>query len=236
MGVLDSAVAYWRADQYSGSGDLLDLSGNGHDGQFGDGSTSSTFPVHAGDYFTMDGNQYFLVPNHADINFTDAEDFTLMARIGVTASTAIGNRVFEKRNANGYILFLVTFGTALGPQLFLDGATTGTSTTPAGIDTGLQLDPGDVAVITGRRDADGSPYVFIGGDSSNAGTDSTGTLEDSIGLYIGGNSSRFVGHFYSGAIFASALSDADVATAAAELAAPYGKLRLATLFAPLARW
>ena len=35
MSVLDRAVAYWAAKDYSGSGDLLDGSGNGHHAQLG---------------------------------------------------------------------------------------------------------------------------------------------------------------------------------------------------------
>lgn len=36
--VLSGAVAYWDARMYSGSGDLLDLTGNGHHAQFGSGA------------------------------------------------------------------------------------------------------------------------------------------------------------------------------------------------------
>ena len=59
-GVLARAVAAWRVAAYSGSGPLLDLSGNGHDAAFPGGANDPTFLAYAGTQYMylpgVDGN------------------------------------------------------------------------------------------------------------------------------------------------------------------------------------
>ena len=64
MAVLDRAVAYWKAFDYEGSGDLLDGSGNSHDAQLGStGGADSNDPLWLD--FSTDGVQYLYTPGVA---------------------------------------------------------------------------------------------------------------------------------------------------------------------------
>ena len=63
MGILDSAVLLLQAKNYSGSGEWLDESGNGHHAQFGStGGADTNDPL----FKAYDGTQYIYFPGTAD--------------------------------------------------------------------------------------------------------------------------------------------------------------------------
>lgn len=73
--VLSRAVAFWKASEYSGSGDLLDLSGNGHHAVLGAGAAAPTFLPHYGVkylYFPGVAGNFASVPDAANLDITGA--------------------------------------------------------------------------------------------------------------------------------------------------------------------
>ena len=66
----------------------LDVSGNGHNATFGDGSTSTTYPTKlAKRGFSFDGGDYFEIANAADLNFGDGSTdspFSVSALVNLT--------------------------------------------------------------------------------------------------------------------------------------------------------
>lgn len=105
MAVLDRATAYWKGVDYSGSGDWLDGSGNGHD------ATPRNAPTFASGVWTLNGtNQDFLIAHHSDLNIGSG-DFTLVVRGNV--DTRALHTFFSKRfnaatGSAGYICYMAT--------------------------------------------------------------------------------------------------------------------------------
>lgn len=219
MSILDSCIGLWQAVNYSGSGDWLDESGNGNDATFGDGSTSSTFPVHQGAYFTFDGNQYFEIPDTADLDFGASDPFTVLvvARQATfptgSSQTYVSKRASVAASAAGWVVY-PSFGSVVFE--IADGSTESNdlqATEPTN---------GTVSAVGGVRDVSGDTVeVFV--NSSPTGTPTTdattGSLANTESVGIGAINvdstpgSFFVGDIFAVAIWGSALSDADFAAA-----------------------
>lgn len=91
MSILDRAELLLRAENYSGSGDWLDESGNGHDAQFGSTSGADTndplYKAHAGtDYAYLPGTSgnYF---SRDDVNLLDADTAHMYQSVGTWSAT-----------------------------------------------------------------------------------------------------------------------------------------------------
>ncbi len=78
--VIDKAIAYWRAKNYSGSGDLLDLSGNGH-------NAAITGPI----FLPFSGTQYAFFPGDAanNISVPDSVPLSITGDIDLRIQVAL---------------------------------------------------------------------------------------------------------------------------------------------------
>lgn len=186
MSILDSAVLLLQAKNYSGSGNWLDESGNGHD------AVPQNSPTFANGAFTLDGaDQHFVVTNHADLDFDDSDDWTIMF-VGTPASgTASGDRMVVNRSTNGYIFNVTDSGGNLKQQLFLDGSTGSQTTQPSGAEitepkAALTM---FAAVVDATDDGEVSFHSWQDGTFVHAATavsiTASGTYEDAANLLIG---------------------------------------------------
>ncbi len=132
MTILDSAELLVQAKNYSGSGDWLDESGNGHDAQLGSTSGSDTNDPLYRDY---DGFKYVALPStgngnylldstaSADILEEQVATIALWVRIHGTHTFA---RVFSTRGAQGFNCSIG--GTITNEwEVFLDGVSADTT-------------------------------------------------------------------------------------------------------------
>ena len=226
MAVLDSAELLLQAVNYSGSGDWLDESGNGHDAAFGAGGAAPTFvSTPTEKHFTFDGiGQFFSVPDSNSLDFNANTPFTLMAWItswtGVPSSSGIiaGKRL-SGGSGDGYMLY-ETSGTGKGRILTFGNGTSLVNTTDA-LSTSK-------SVLTGVRDTTANTLItYVDGTPNEEGADSqtSQSLHNSEPFSIGaldvdGSPNGFwKGSVYAVALWRSILSAADVATATAEMVA-----------------
>lgn len=107
--ILDRAIAYWRASEYSGAGAWLDESGNGHDAQFGStaGADSNDplflpyasvqyayFPGSSGNHVSVAGLANTTVYDYTVTYLDDTTD------VGSESSDGSGNLVLGGAQAN----------------------------------------------------------------------------------------------------------------------------------------
>lgn len=78
--ILSSAAAYWKAKDYSGSGALLDGSGNGHDAQLGSISGADSNDPLFLEYVSADG-KYLYLPGSAN-NYASVPDSVALSITG----------------------------------------------------------------------------------------------------------------------------------------------------------
>ena len=222
MSILDSAVLLLQAKNYSGSGDWLDESGNGHDAQFGDGSTPSTYPTHAGTTFRIDSGDYFLIADHADIDFGAADSFTLMIAVSVDNPTSGTQAWLDKGSMAGptgsaYAMWSASDRKVNGS--IADG-TLGTSRSSVS----AEVVAGELGAFWFVRDV-GEDKIKVWRPSSQdyaASTDSTtatlaGALDLFIGRYAPVGTLWLTGNVAAVAIWRSAISEAEAKEAAALL-------------------
>lgn len=118
--VLSRAVAYWDARFYGGSGDLLDLTGRGHDAQLGSTAGADAndplFLPHTGtNYLSLPGTagNYVSTPDHARLDITSSID--VRAKLSMPDWTPAGSMtVIGKSQVVGQIsfrMFVVSNGT-----------------------------------------------------------------------------------------------------------------------------
>lgn len=206
MPVLDTAELVLRANRYSGSGDWLDESGNGHH------ATLVNNPTWDGEKFTLDGaTQYFTVPHDASLN-PDLGSFTAVMVVAPTNKS--NQRFLEKRSTDIYRLYqnpsnfspvININGTIVANPLF-DGTQ---QTLGFRVDRSLQ---------ELRCYIDGSGGVI---DISGVGAVSP-TSDLFVGAAIDGSFS-LAGDIYGVALFRAALTDQEIEQAGQELiAAPAG--------------
>lgn len=129
--VMQRAVAYWKANAYSGSGEWLDLSGRGHHLQLGSISGADTndplFLDYTGIKYAylpgISGN-YLSAPDSAALSITGDIDIRCAAALTDWTPTAVMTFVakFGGAGQRGYQFFVNTNGT-LGLDWSADGTT-----------------------------------------------------------------------------------------------------------------
>lgn len=237
MGILDSATLLLRATSYAGTATWMDLSGNGLDAQFGDGSTSSTFPVHAGDHFTFDGSQYFAIADNALLDFGLSDSFTVLVDAETSDVTPgsympmAGKQLTLGAGNAGYLLYLQTDGNLYA--YIADGSA-------ASFDAvgGPTNDSRFAGALRRSVPADQVEAFFDGTGSGSPSTDgSTATLANSQPFTIGTKGAKtthfFTGKIYNVAVWPSALSGDDLAAAASEL---QQRQAFPTIYSPVWAW
>jgi len=213
MAVIDSAELLLQAKNYSGSGDWLDESGNSHD------ATPQNAPTFDGIKFTLNGtNEYFIVDDHANLDFDhlspDATFMAWMTHTDVTKSPPVFYKGFQPHpytflleNVGGNAKTMIRRDDGAGQvpkDTHGDTVASGTPVVAAGRFTGDTLEAFSDGVGTGSPVADTTTV-----DPSNASALWIGR-SDYSGTYLAGD-------LYAVAIWRSALSDADIVTAGAEL-------------------
>ena len=220
MTALVDAVAAWKPVDYSGSGDLLDASGNGHD------ATLQGTPTFAGGaYFDMDGtSDFFQVADHADLDFGINDSFSVVFVGYNTANPAQNEWALSKQLSfgvhAGYGLMLVSNGS--GRFWIGDGTIGSSSAFPSSDD----LPHNTIFDLGGLRDGtagDDEVSWTHAGTEHDATTDATtASLANGNDLRLCGDvnapaSDNFTGRFYGAAIFGVLLTAAEVDSIADEI-------------------
>lgn len=220
--VLSSAVAWWKAATYSGSGDLQDGSGNGHHLVI----TGAAFDT---DHFTFVAGEsdYMRTADHADLDFAASDSFTVAIAFKVAAPPAAACAWLSKKTSvgtgatnAGYSLQTATSGTGLAFRC-CDAAVIPAASKTAALDNDVPL------LGAGVRDVTADTLTAYRG--SGAGTPvtdtTTATLANTVDFTIGASGSAVPDGFasmtfYGAAVFRRALTAAELATLANELGVP----------------
>lgn len=213
VGILDSAVLLLQAKNYSGAGDWLDESGNNIDFT---PVNSPTFVSNGIDsHFVLNGTtQYFEAADNPLLDFAAADDFTVIV-VFETGVSVWNQALYAKRVAGGastgyYLIILgndtLEFSVSDGALFDNDGS------------SAITLDAKTVGCGVRDQSVSDTVEAFVDGSSAAATTDNTaGTLANGevsrIGRLSGAGTNYMNGKIYAVAIWASALSDADVAAA-----------------------
>lgn len=207
------AVAYWKAANYSGSGDLLDESGRDH-------HLTIAGPTFDTDHFEFDGTSDTMeCANHADFNFTLTESFTLVLALEVaaaqTACVFMAKRTSALPTTAAVGWSMLATNSSLSMRTIIDdGAAVGAATATITVAT-----PTLWAGV--RNTSIDRVTTILNGASGTAATDNTtGTLTNTevlrIGDKTGAGGSQAQMTFYGAAIIRRALTVAELATLAAE--------------------
>lgn len=217
VAVLDRATAYWKGVDYSGAGDWLDGSGNGHD------ATPRNSPSFSGGDWTLNGtNQDFSVSHHTDLDVGATDSFTLLVLCATSVGAfqaPISKRTNATTAAAGYLGYME-------PDQMRVEVSDGSFEDGEFHTSDFDITPGDFNVTTAwafTRDVSADEFkVARNGTYAAASNDgTTATLANTVDLYIG--SLGGAAYFWNGTISAAAvfvgeaLSEADLATAATEL-------------------
>lgn len=224
MAVIDTAELLLQAKNYSGSGDWLDESGNGHD------ASLVNSPTFNGDRFTLDAdNESFDIVDSAGLNF----DFgtlagaTVMVVCAPVDATPAGNQYIVDKSAAvgiGYRMILLTSSAFRGE--FEDASGGRPDDFAAAFSDGVK-----VALAVRHDAAADETESFV--DGAGTGTPNVFDLADCTSteiLRIGGRSDAttfaFRGDIYAVALWREALTDAEIVEAQAELESSGGNLLL----------
>lgn len=240
---LDTAVLLLQAKNYSGSGNWLDESGNGLDATitgatFVDGGNATLGQSH----FRMGGGgNYMVISDNAALDFDASTSWTVMV-VGMVddanraypevwldkgsfTGTSQGGFALHRDNAQTYI--------KVGSHEAGVGGETDTA--------GTILD-NTLHVFAGRHDkAANELAAFLDGVKSTSpqgasDRDNTNTEALTIGARTNPrNYGYMTGRLVAVAIWDVALSDSEIASLGTQLSSA-GKKRIASLFAPVARW
>lgn len=214
--VLPTAVAWWKASTYSGSGNLLDGSGNGHDltingAAFANGAFT----------FVASESDYMETADHADLDFGTTDNFTVAIALKVSGAPGAATAWMAKRTATSTTApvgwnFYSTSGSLIGRFTISDGTNRPEATKSSIVANAPTL-------LAGVRDVSADTITAaLGGVIGSAVTDSTtGTLVNAevvrIGRLSGAGTSYADMTFYGAAVFRRALAAGELATLAAEL-------------------
>lgn len=198
--VLSKAVAYSKVSKYSGSGSLLDLSGNGHHAQLGSTSGSDTndptalgYDGFRGIYLPGISGNYMSAPDSTAISITGSIDGDVYVGMDkwppITNSSLLGK--WEDTGNQKSFLFMLLLTGELRLQLSTDGVNSTIATSSATI----SLSPGASQYVRftwrasdGRvqffTSVNGTTWVQLGVDQTTA----TSSIFDSSALLtIGGH-------------------------------------------------
>lgn len=221
MAVIDSAIALYRAGNYSGSGDWLDESGNGYDLTLTDCVfTAQSSPALA--YFTLNGSSSFMTYNPPGTQLDPLlGSWTVL--IVVRNSNYATNRFppvdtrdsFSAGGSGGFTLYGTTNGAPRGE--FADGSTEANDV--AGNPTNNQIH--EMATRLDRSVEEVETFLDGTGSGSPASSAGVGSIGSSGTFDVGRVATTYYGGDVFGlAVWDSPLSDADVATAGDELRVP----------------
>ena len=209
MTALSDAVAAWKPVDYSGSGDLLDASGNGHD------ATPQNSPTFTDPYFDMNGSSHhFTVLDHADLDFAEGDDFSVVFVGYNTANPSADEWGLAKKAG---------FGTDIGYALQLNAGGSGRFNIGDNSAQGLTTFPAADALphntifdLAGIRDTtpdDEVSWMHDGTEFNATADDTTTTIANALNLFLcadANDTDHFTGRFYGAAIFAVVLTAAEV--------------------------
>ncbi len=199
MAAIDRATFLLQAKNYSGTGNWIDESGNGH-------NATIHGPVHNGEYFTTDGtDDYFEIPDHNDLDFG----------IGASATMAVKVRVPETpTGSDGLMVKGPTSGSAPGWWFYLPSAFTPRlnliNTSTFATDTGPAFSANTIVTLVARkRVSDTTVEAFTdgsgNGSSSFTDNDTTSTYPIRICAF-GSGSFALKCDLFAVAFWAEALS------------------------------
>lgn len=209
------AVAYWRAASYSGSGDLLDESGNGHHlTNHGAAFAAGVFTFVAGEL------DYMETADHADFNFAATDSFTVCAAVRFASLPVPANyAVMAKRAAvssgAGWNLYLSS-GTSAHRCRFGDGTADVNANSP----TIVAATP---TLLSGVRNVTLHNDTAYAGTTAGANTSdtTTATLSNTSTLRIGRLSGAGTAYasmdFFGAAVFRRVLTAAELSQVATAL-------------------
>lgn len=218
MAAVDDATVLLRGYAYTGSGNWIDESGNGHHGTF-NGGVESTFD---GSRFFMDGvsgGGDFITIGGTALDYSS--NFTVAVAVLIPTGEPSGNTVLSAKKASlggsqGWAIWGSSLANINGRVH--DGTT--------GFDVAFPTGNNDaVEVYVLRRDATGLGEWTGWVDSTrDAGTpdslgDCTSASAERIGAE-GGGFNNFGGYVYAYAVWERSLSDAEVGSLLTELTVP----------------
>ena len=217
MAVIDSAELLLQAKNYSGSGNWLDESGNGHHAVPGAGGAAPTFDT---DHFDFDGGDVFTISDDANLDSGTGEDITVMVVFRLPGVTSAWGRLVAK--SDDVTFWEIFMDTSVAPprvQARLDDDTNV-------VDVNNQPATAYATVHVGAmvRDAGTDVRTYLDGtlNTSGAVNDTAGDLSNATDMTIGRNAwggNPYTGEIMAVALWRSALSAADIATAGGELLA-----------------
>lgn len=216
---LDRCELLLQALNYSGSGDWLDESGNGHD------ATPVGSPTFDTDHFVLNGtSQGFFIADDPLLDFAAGDSFTIMVRASQADATPTTYEALINKKGSGSVPgWGIDHGNGAlnlvavihdGTSLVADNSANTSNDTPY--------------VVIARRDvaADDLEAGLDGTMSASPTADTTtGTLANAVNLSIGYRnvtaSQWLTGDIYAVALWREALSDAEITEASATLVTGY---------------
>ena len=214
MSVIARAEVLLRASNYSGSGNWLDESGNGHD------ATPVGSPTFNSDHFSLDGStQWFTVSDSAGLDFTLSQSFTVVAIVATDSLSPGSNQSYFGKFTGG----VGYWGRQLSGQNINVGYIDDGTNNPFDAKTSAFPATGTATVLAVRRDvaADEIEAFADGVSSGSPATDTTtATLANGTSLFIGAQATStepWGGDIYAFALFREALTDAEIVTAGQQL-------------------
>jgi len=169
--------------------------------------------------FTTD--DYFTIADHANLDFDDTDDWTILFVARNSPHAAFGSRWIFKRAANGYLLEMVSSGADMGVGLFLDGSTSSQNVGDIGVHQIPDLTRfvgGAVVNVSGtgkaKTFADRGTGLLFGPDTAIT---ASGTYADTAAFQVGAAGTYPEGTVSAVAIWREALTDAEIYAAGQEL-------------------
>ncbi len=217
MAEIDDAVVLMQGKNYSGSGDWLDESGNGHDAT----PNNTSFDT---DHFVLNGTTAYLeITTHADFEFGASDDLTVMIVFEVDDVSTGSQFLFDTKiagsNNKGYNANTSASGGAT--VKIADGSVQSNDTFASAIS-----DDTKYSVCLVRNTGDDDIECFVDGTGTGTPTTdaTTASLTNHTNLFLGcysgtsGPGGLYLGGFiYALAIWDRALSDSNVSDAHDEL-------------------
>lgn len=217
MSLLSSFEIVLRAGNYTGSGNWLDESGNGHN------ATPVGSPTFNGDHFSLDGStQWFTVADDPGLDFAADESFTVIVVAATDDLAPTGSKSLYGKVTGGVGYWGRQFN---GEAWFVGYIDDGTNN-PFDVKTSAFAATGQRTVLAFVRDvASDDLEVFSDGSGSGSPTtdSTTATLANGASLFIGAQATSteaFPGDIYAFGISRSALTDTQVLQAGYELIHP----------------
>ena len=214
MTVLDDAIVLLQAKTYSGSGNWLDLSGNGHD------AVPSGSPGHDGSNFSFNGtDQYFTIADHADLVMGAADSFTLLVKFTPADVSSIQILASKDDGSSAGAGYMIRVEAGANVEARIADGVASVSDEVGSMSIGVEYVGTSVRDVAGDDVTgflDGVPSGSPSPDTTTAGLDAGHDLL--IGRYSPSGGSYFEGDIAAVVLWDRALSDAEVVEAGEALA------------------